>query len=206
MPSFGTTSTGNNSNWSHTVDSGSNLALIVAIGTHQGNISSVSWNGTSLTQIDVGHSAFNENGEIWGLLAPTPGTGTVAVSMSGGSWWGGVAINVSGVKQAAESTWTHANNSGSSGTASVSITPPSANCLLIAVMGAEADSTSRTYTLIANLQGQSFENASSQYTTASGNTTLNFGLSAGQRWGAAAVALEAPPTISLNMYLRQSFR
>src|SRR5574343_412120 len=90
----------NNGATSVVVPSGlTNSALIWLGGTHQGTISSVTWGASGLTKIAEGASAFNECGEIWILLNPTPGTQTLTPSMSGGSWFGGSAVVVSNIKQ-----------------------------------------------------------------------------------------------------------
>lgn len=197
----GTKTSGNNANGSHTVDAGSNLALIVNVGTHQGTITGVTYGGVAMTQLEVGASTNNENGYIFILLNPTPGAATVAVTRSGGSWHGWSALNLSGVKQT--TTVVHAAANGNSSTATVNITPNTDNNLIIGSCGSEAaPSAGATFTLIHALQGQSFENGGSEY-FAQGSAALKavaMGLSSGQRWGMAAVALEpalSTPTRSL---------
>lgn len=182
----------NNASVSVTVPSGlSNSMLIARVGTHQGNGSSSAWNGNSLTSIAVGHSSFNENGELWGLLNPTAGTGTYSFTMSGGSWYGGDVIILSDVEQSI--TPTNATNNGSSASASVNITPLAGNVIILAACGSEAAFSSATPTSAQtnSQQGQSFENSMSlHYITKTGvPQTPTFSLGSGQRWGIAACAI-----------------
>lgn len=175
-----------------------NSAVVFAIGTHQGTISSCSWNGNALTKVDSGATAFNECGDLWILLNPTAGSGSTSVSMSGGSWYGGAAYVIQGVKQTTSPT--HANTNGSSSSASVTVDTPVGNVLIFMAMGAEADATSSTPPTATRTsqQGSSFENFSGLvYSLATGEKqTPAFGLSSGQRWGVAIMALEDPATES----------
>lgn len=201
--SVGTISSGNNANWSHTVPSGTNRGLAVLIGTHQGTITAVTFGGVALTKIAEGASAFNECGDIWLLTNPTVSTATIAVTMSSGSWWGGVGINLTNLKQTY--TVTSATAGGAGTTASVSITPPSTYNLILAAVGSEATPSAGTgFTVAKVLQGQSFENEGSEYQQVSTKAQLSatFGLNSSQRWGIAAAAFEpASITYTTNRVL-----
>lgn len=176
---------------SHTVNAGSNLALLLVVGTHQGTISAVTWNGAAMTKIAEGASSQNECGEIWLLINPTPATGNFVVT-GGGSWWGGAAVNLSNAKQT--TTLTSATANGNSATASVAVTPPSSYNLIVAAVGSEATPTPATgLTTFKISQGASYENGGAAYValTAIATQTMSFSLNSGQRWGIAAVAIEA---------------
>lgn len=168
-----------------------NSILLARIGTHQGDVTSCSWNGNSMTLIERGVSAFNENGEIWGLLNPTPGSGTFTLS-GGGSWVGGDVVLLQNVKQTLSPA--KVNATGSNATATAKVVPPEGNAMIIAAMGSEADCTSSLPTsgVRHNQQGQSFENYSGMiYSTKTGIPQAPaFSLSSGQRWGIAVIALE----------------
>lgn len=189
----GTVTTGNNGNFTATVDSGAN-ALVVLIGTHQGTVSGVTYGGVSMTQVGSGCSAFNECGYIYLLLAPSVGTGTVVVSRGGGSWHGAAAVSLSGVKQTYTVTNSSLNNSSCSG-CTLAITPSSDNNLILSAIGAEASATA-VQTNIASLGSQSFEQMGSEYFAqgTAGSQTMQFNLSSGQRAGMTDVALEPAPS------------
>lgn len=187
----------------------SNMMLVALVGTHQSNVTAASWNSNSLSQIDVGHSAFNENGELWGLLNPTPGSGTFTLSLDGGSWYGGYIIILADVEQTLTVTKNHSN--GSSASASVSIIPPSNDLFVISACGSEAASVgfSPINAQLMTQQGQSFENfMGTIYTISSGvPQTPTFSLSSGQRWGMATMCIRdvnTSPTGPHNAYRRVS--
>lgn len=185
----------NNGSGSIVVPSGlTNSALVVAGGTHQGNFSTVTYGGNSLTNIATGHSSLNENGELWIILNPTAGSATLTVNTDGGSWWGAICYIVAGVKQTTSPV--SGTNNGSSSSASATVATPTGNVLIIAAMGSEANSTGNTPTRATrtDLQGQSFENGSGLwYFLKTGEVqTPTFSLSSGQRWGCAVTALVEP--------------
>lgn len=191
------TSSGNNTNFTHTTPSGlTNSVLVVGVGTHQGIITGVTYNGTAMTQIAVGSSAFDEDGSVWLLLNPDAGANTVAITRSGGSWHGAYAITLSGVKQT--TTVTNAKVDSASGSAStVSVTPPDGNVFVFAAAGGEATYTgtySPTSGNFTTLTSASFENLGILYyflkTGMPQTVTLN--MSSGQRYGMAVLCLVEP--------------
>ncbi len=191
----------NSANVSVTVPSGlSNSALIVLLGTHQGTISTVAWNGNSLTKIGEGASAFNECGDVWMMLSPTAGTGNNVVTMSGGSWYGGLVLVVQNVKQTL--TLTNTTGTGSTSPATLTLAPESENVLVVAGMGSEATptlSTPASAQFYAQI-GQSFENAGEMfYITKTGvPQTTAMTLSSGQRWGMAVATIRGVSIPSKN--------
>jgi hypothetical protein len=92
--------------WSHTVGAGSNQILIVGISFRDGNVSA---SGVSLTTASVPQALtrigfINAGGsqnrtELWYLLAPPTGVGTVAVSMSASKMITAGSISFNGVNQ-----------------------------------------------------------------------------------------------------------
>lgn len=186
----------NNADISVTVPSGLvNSGVAVIIGTHQGTISTVTWNGVSLTKIAEGASSLNECGSLWLMVNPTPGTGNIVVTMSGGSWYGGTAIVLQGIKQTTTLTFA-TNPNGNSSTASISIIPPEGSVLILAANGSEA-ATSSMVPASAQLftqQGQSFENYGGGIYSLGTNVpqVVQFNLGSGQRWGAAAMCIQDP--------------
>lgn len=188
---------GNNDDFNHIVPSGlTNAVLVVCIGTHQGNITAVTYGGNSLTKICEGSSAFDEDGSIWVLLNPTAGTALVAVSMTGGSWFGATAITLQNIKQT--TTLTNAANGDSSTTAQINITPPAGNVCIILSTGTEGvyDKIDRpaNMVLLNNIQGQSFENhmCGIYFTKTGVDFFPGFDLTSSQRWGIAAACFEEP--------------
>ena len=187
----------NNADGSIVVPSGLvNSVMVVCTGTHQGNVTSISYGGNALTKIAEGSSAFNEDGAIWVLLNPTAGTATLDITTDGGSWWGATVFIVEGAKQ----TTTITNNKidSASGLASaMTLVPPDTNCLIFGSAGGEASYTSSNspgqMTVTTAQQGQSFENHRAGYAPSKGGNpiTFSFGMSSGQRYGMAMVAIES---------------
>jgi hypothetical protein len=186
---------GNNTDFTHVFPTGmSNTALIVIVGTHQGNITGITYNGDAMTKIAEGSSAFDEDGSVWILLNPDTGSNTVDISRSGGSWHGAVALSLSNVKQT--TTITNVSEGGNESTPDINITPSTNDNLIITGLGAEA----YTYTDdpqigLAQISGASYESMSGsiylQGTAAAFNSQTY--LASGQRYGLAVVALEPAP-------------
>ena len=188
---------GNNDDFNHTVPSGlTNSVLVVCIGTHQGNITAVTYGGNSLTKICEGSSAFDEDGSIWVLLNPTAGTALIAVSMSGGSWFGATAITLQNIKQT--TTLTNASDGGSSNTAQAHIVPPAGNTCIILAVGTEGVYSGidrpASMVLLNNIQGQSYENhmCSIYFTKTGVDFFPGIDLDSSQRWGIGIACFEEP--------------
>lgn len=172
----------------------SNTALVVFVGTHQGNITGVTYGGQAMTKIAEGSSSFDEDGSLWLLLNPPTGSNTVDVSMSGGSWWGACALSLSNVKQT--TTVTNVSEGGNESTPDINITPPANNCLILTALGAEAYTyTDDPQVGLAHIHGQTYEVMSAsiyQQDTAGAFNSQTY-LSSGQRYGLAVMALEPAP-------------
>ena len=201
----------NNGDTAFTVVEGLGKCLVVLIGTHQGTISTVTWNGASLTKVGEGASAFNECGDIWALMNPTAGTGNVVISMSGGSWYGGSVLTLYNVKQVAESAIAKSTGTVNSSSPSASITPTTANNLILCAFGGEAIFTSNQEGsfVLDYCSGQSFEGYIGLYFEQAGADarTLQVNVASGQRFGYCIATFEPEPSINIPSFnLVGSFR
>lgn len=69
--------------WTHTVGSGSDRYLIVAVALKDNTaVSGVTFNGTALTLIGARFNGQKAGAEMWGTIAPATGTFNVVVAMS----------------------------------------------------------------------------------------------------------------------------
>jgi hypothetical protein len=94
---FGTSLT-----WSHSVGFESNRLLLVGVSLQYATSSSVTFKGIPMTLVgrEQGGSAANDGYvEIWSLVAPPAGTGTIVVTMPSGDAIVGGAASFSGVDQ-----------------------------------------------------------------------------------------------------------
>lgn len=190
-------SSGNNTDFTHVTPDGLvNSVLVVGVGTHQGVITGVTYNGDAMTQIALGSSAFDEDGSVWLLLNPDAGANTVDITRSGGSWHGAHAITLQGVKQ----TTTVTNNkidSASGSASAVTVVPPEGNVFIFAAAGGEATYTG-TYTptsgAFATLTNSSFENSAILYYFLKTGVpqTVSINMSSGQRYGMGVLCLVEP--------------
>jgi hypothetical protein len=92
---FGTTLT-----WAHTVGFESDRLLLVGVSLQYATAGSVTFNGVALTLVGrrQGGSAANDgHAEIWSLIAPATGTGTIVVNVPSGDAIVGGAVSFSGV-------------------------------------------------------------------------------------------------------------
>src|SRR2546423_5677788 len=76
----------------------SNQVLVVAAGAHQGNVGTVTLNGTSITKVIQGTTEFNEQINLWFYNAP-PATGTIVASADTAAGVGFIAMEYNGVAQ-----------------------------------------------------------------------------------------------------------
>ncbi|MFO0923547.1 MAG: DUF4347 domain-containing protein [Pirellulales bacterium] len=107
--------------WSHTVASGSDRVMYVtlAIDGLGASVSSVTYGGVALTQ--VGRTTGNHAVEIWRLVSPTVGTGTIAVSLGATTDIKGGAVVYNGV-DTSDPNGSYFSATGTSTTASVTVT------------------------------------------------------------------------------------
>lgn len=186
-----------------TIGSNNNRLLLVAFGTHQGGgPSGVTYNGVSMTKIVEQVGSFSEQVSIWGLIAPATGTHDVVVS--GVSSYRGISIySLYNVDQAALPSITN-GATGSSASASLSITPTLDNCWIVDSVTAEDALTMSTVGGVSDAiqVGASFENlgASHFVQVTAGAKTMSYTVASGQRWNICAVVVApyVPPTAALT--------
>lgn len=152
--------------WSHTV-SGSNTLLVVIMHIRSGtsDVSTLTYDGETLTKAIAVQSASGVTTEIWYKVNPASGSNTIAVTLTGpgneNSW--GVAASYNGVLQTSPLDQT-ASETGTNDDPDVDITPTEDNELVIGGVTHEAAdplSTGSGETTIYNLDGGSWVVSSS---------------------------------------------
>ena len=115
-----------------TVSAGSDLLLLVAIhlemqGTGADHVSTVVWNGASLTELDKTWGNGWAETQFFYLKNPTPATGNLVTTTTAANIWGGrhVAYVLTGVDQTTTFRTTQRSTQGGSNAASSSLTVPS---------------------------------------------------------------------------------
>lgn len=173
-------------------------------GVHQGTISDVTLNGTSLTKMVGAFTAFNETAEIWYIDNPGALTSvTLSVSYSGGSGPTIGYICLEHTKDGVEDV--EATNSGADSSPTVNITPLVNNSIVIASAYAEDNFTQGAgETNIFIVEGATYECAAGSYNiqATAALQTMNFSIGSGQRWAICAVAIapdQQPPQPSFRV-------
>ena len=116
--------TGSTLSWSHTVGSGSNRLLVVAVSADAGNqvrpVSSVTFGGLPLTLQVAQHQSISPMMEMWTLASPPGGTATVVVTYGiAPAAIVGESVSFSGVDQTTPVRWT--TSGAAAGTGSTTI-------------------------------------------------------------------------------------
>lgn len=129
--------------YSHTC-TGSDLALVVEVATNElESISSITYNGVALTQIDTEPTA---SGQVflWLLIGPDTGAHDIVVTRTGVGTWNSSAASYTGVKQTGQPDNFGSANGSSPKTSS--LTPIADNCWMVlgAVNDSGADVTAST--------------------------------------------------------------
>jgi hypothetical protein len=192
--SSSTTATTNSFSWTHPV-SGNQCILLVGISIANTGlqVNSVTYNGAPLSRISFASNAGNARVEIWYLVAPTLGSNTVSVTLSGATDAVAGAFSFSGVDQTNPFDGVpgyifDARNNP----ASVSITTVTNNAWVIDTLAAN---------FIATVGGGQAEqwNISNGITGAgstkgpiapAGTTTMSWTVGPPRRWALGAVALK----------------
>lgn len=109
-----------------TVNSGSDLLLLVAIHVEVGgdSVSTVTWNGASLTELEKAFTLSWGQTQIWYLKNPTPATGNLVTTFTGSVNARQVAYVFTGVDQTTTFRTTQKTGTGANG-ASSTLTVPS---------------------------------------------------------------------------------
>jgi hypothetical protein len=132
------TGTGSTQTWNHTVGSGSNRVLVVTTSSMDESANSVTFNGQALTLIGRQNDGDNATRiSMWYRINPASGSGTIQVNYAGST----------GEKTMGATSWsnvdqvtpvgTFVSQSGSSGTASVTVTS-AADEVVVDAVSAEA--------------------------------------------------------------------
>ncbi len=195
--------------WSHTVGTGSNQYLLVCLANRDNNATpvkatSVTYRGTPLTRIRTDNATVADSfvTELWGLPAPTTGTGNIVATLSGGVvWTAGASISVSGVDQAAPiDAQGGANSTTDSANLAVTITTVAANAWLAdcaagggnAGLTVGAGQTVRANQLDPNaLDGAGMSTVNGKATP--GAEVMDWTQSPAHRWAISAVSLKPAP-------------
>ena len=88
----GNISSSSGTSWQHTISTGDARILIVGGATYQGDITGITWRGTALTK-KIEAESNSHISEIWYLLDPETGVGTIIVSGSGWNKYGSGAVD-----------------------------------------------------------------------------------------------------------------
>ena len=164
--------------------------LVVVVGTHQGNISNVTYNGVALTKFAEANTAFNERTSLWYTNSPSTGTHDVAVSADG-SHTGAVAYVLAG----ADNTIAPVKKVENGDSIRDTIFSDYDDCLFIDGIYSEATLSSPTQTSETIQNGASYESfGSSSYDDSSNdNGVALFGWTqaSGQRASHLIVAFKA---------------
>lgn len=184
--------------FNYTVGSGSNRLLVaIMCGRTSGSLSSMTYNGVSMTLAKRQSNADGESVEIWYLVNPASGTNSLqyAKSSSGDDWRAYVS-DWAGVKQTSPVNITAGSNANA-GNGSTSITPTADNCLIVAGLTSEdggAPGTGSGETTLYNTDEGAWSTGSSYVIqTTAGAQTMDY---TGQDDynAVAAVAFEAYPS------------
>lgn len=186
--------------WSH-VCSGNDRLLLVGVAFGYGNTTgltvSATYNGVSMTQIGTVDSNNGTAGKayLFGLLAPTPGTNTVAVTFSGGASDANSAIEAgsesfTSVTQAslAAAVTNLATAFGSGANPTVNVTSAVGNLVAdLLVMGGTITSSADTQRWLKNVNGSTAGGNGAQATqVGAASVTMNY-TAAAEFWGLLAV-------------------
>lgn len=117
--------------WTHTC-SGSDRLLLV-IGKGNGVVTSITYNGVSLTKLASAADSSYGTLEIWGLLNPASGSNTVQVNWTGSQFVSMGSVSYTGVAQSGLPDATASNTNQTSVTSiATSITVVKAQCWIVA--------------------------------------------------------------------------
>ncbi len=182
--------------WSHTVASGSDRVMYVtlAIDGLGASVSSVTYGGVALTQ--VGRTTGNHAVEIWRLVSPTVGTGTIAVSLGATTDIKGGAVVYNGV-DTSDPNGSYFSATGTSTTASVTVTSQTNDVVLDIT---NWDNNPSGYTIGAGQSSVwSLTNTAHRgiATTEAGaaSVTMSSTVSASNQWEMGAISIRALPNV-----------
>jgi hypothetical protein len=193
------------SSWSHTC-TGANLCLFVGVigaGGAGDVITGVTYNLVAMSMLKKIQTPTNRWVYIFGLLAPTTGSNTVAISSSGGAGEG-LSGSYTGVKQSGLP-----DSSASAAVTATSVAPQNTtianNCWLVGFCHGDVDAVptagAGTTSFVSNNAAQGTMLADSNGPLPAGNQALQW-TGSNQDFGAVAVSFApAPVTTSGDMFL-----
>jgi hypothetical protein len=207
--------------WSHVTGSGSNRLMVVGVSIRDGTVSvlNITYGTQNMTKIrsDV-RTANLIRSELWYLIAPSSGTATITVTLSGSSRVVGGACTYAGVAQTSP---IDANNGGSglSSSPSQSVTVNTAGSWLlghIAIYGSSATVSSEGAGQLWKWDGahgtgsggsRCRGHGSEKGPVSAGVQSLSWSLSSSVDWAVSVVALKAAAPVGhadINILIRQA--
>jgi hypothetical protein len=190
--------------WSHTVGAGSNRILVVGVALANGSsqtVSSVEYNGDSLTFIGSKENGTNVRVELWFLLAPDVGLdNTIDITLDGSADIAAGAVTFTGVNQTTPfDSFASATGTGTGPTVDAS----SAACdVVIDVLGAVAAPS------VTAGSGQTLEWTAAYSSTVTGaqsveggaaTTTMSHTLGSSQAWAVGAVSMNPASATAVTL-------
>jgi uncharacterized repeat protein (TIGR01451 family) len=208
-----TTSPGPNANvtsltFAHTVGSGPNRILIVAISLNHPNVTAtgITYAGKALTNIGAEVGSQNRT-EMWYLVAPPSGTADVIINMSAAKRVVGTAISFTGVNQTTP-LGTFVGATAQSTAASVTVTSAPGDLVLDTVT-ASGDANTMTvnasqaqkWNTVSGTGGASDALSGGSTEPGAASVVMSWTLGASKPWSIGAVSLKsggaAPPNVTL---------
>jgi len=208
--------------WSHTTGSGWNRNMIVGVSirTTTVSVSSITYGAQSLTFLRADtHPSATIRSELWYLIAPTSGTATVTVTLSGTSKATGGSCTYTGVAQTSPLD-ANGGGTGTSNSPSRSVTVNTANSWLLghlAVSGSirtvSSEGSGQTLrwdqvTTGGSAASRNRGHGSDKGPVGTGSQTMSWTLSGSADWAASVVAFKpaSPPVghADIDILIRQS--
>jgi hypothetical protein len=179
--------------WSHTIGNYSRRLLIVGISVNNGKtVSSVTYGTQNLTRLDsISYASNAQDNELWYVVNPAVGTGTVTVHLSGSAYAVADSASFYNVNQTTP-FGTDSKSSGNGHTATVTVASGT-NQLVLDVLG--SDTIVGTFfpasgqTTLWNGFSDTPQNGASIKASAGSSTTMTWTDSVGDNWGQIGVAL-----------------
>ena len=171
-----------------------NEVVYVSVVTYGGYSTTVSGSGLSWTrQAFVTYSSTTIREETWYAVQPTIGSTTINIAVSGSAYTAAVAFGVSGANTASPFDVPSVTNTGSSITASATITTTNANDLIVGSVGIDGTGTVNVgsgYNLILT-QASTGREISTEYKTvaSAGSNAVNFSIPS-NNWGIIVDAIK----------------
>jgi hypothetical protein len=194
--------------FSHTV-TGSNVGLIVGLGTHNASIThtSVTYNSVSMTsEANIEFAAVNLRTSMWSLIAPATGANTVSCDLSGSSRVIAGAVSFSGADQtdlveAAVTSTIDTNNTATQDITTITANSIVVDCVTSVISDGNlptvgAGQTSRWNIKLAS--GNYHGVGSTEPTTSPATVTMSWTFAGTPRHALAAVAVKEAATSAIK--------